>query len=231
MEKHHFEEKLPLGKCSLNIVIETGSVEVQPHKGQLIVIDAETRHTVLTVERDNHTVTVRAEREKATGDFAQKLGHTLEGEQPQAIVRVQVPAGCEVQARAVSGKLLIKDLDAPVTARVVTGQAQLENLTGPIYAKAVTGSVKYHGQLGQYEHRFETVTGHVRLSLTAEPDAQVDARTVTGNVRCDFPLSKEVERRHLTGSRLQGVLGTGVGHIMARVVTGGLHLEHDEQKA
>ncbi|KAA3665041.1 MAG: hypothetical protein DWQ04_02660, partial [Chloroflexi bacterium] len=72
--------------------------------------------------------------------------------------------------------------------------------------------------------RFEAITGKVQLKLTKEPNATFDARTTTGNIHCNLPLTEQKESRHFTGGRISGKLGSGEGHIKARVVTGSLQL-------
>jgi DUF4097 and DUF4098 domain-containing protein YvlB len=139
-----------------------------------------------------------------------------------------VPADCEVRAKTITGQLSVSGLNAPITTRVITGKTRLENLAGPIYAKSVTGNVQYRGLLANDSHRFETTTGNVLLALSNVPDAYVDARITTGHIHCDFPLQKQIERRHITGARLRDTFGSGAGKIKARVVTGSLHLEQVE---
>ena len=221
MEKHYFEETVTAGKGKLNVVVEVGEVEVQPHDKPMITVTAETRHIILTVHQEDNTVYVRAEVEDGwMGTF----GRFLRGEHPKAKLLIHVPTDCQINAKTITGSLAIRDVTAAITTHVTTGKTHLANLGGPIYAKAVTGMVTYEGLLVDDNHRFETVTGNLQFRLTKEPNAKVDIGTTTGRVHCDFPLANQKQQRHLVGGKMKGTLGAGTGHLKARVVTGNLHL-------
>ena len=223
MKQHRFEEPLTKGQARLNVSNEVGRIKVLPHDGRSIIIDAETRHMELTVNRGDNTITVRAEIDKTWRNPLKRFANRL-NQQPKANLIIHVPADCEVIAKTVTGQLIIRDVDAPITGRVITGQTRLTNLGGPIYAKTITGDLQYHGILADTNHRFETTTGTIQLNLTQEPNARLDIRTVTGGIRCDFPLTRQIERRHVVGARLTDTLGSGKGHINTRVTTGSVQL-------
>jgi hypothetical protein len=225
MEKQYFEETVTVGKGKLNVVVEVGEVEVQPHDKPMITVTAETRHVTLTVYQEDNTVYVRAEVEEG---WRGKAGRFWREDQPKARLFIDVPTDCEINAKTITGSLAIRDVTAPITTHVTTGKTHLVNLGGPIYAKAVTGMMTYEGFLVDENHRFETVTGNLQLRLTQEPNARVDIGTMTGRVHCDFPLANQKQERHLVGGKMKGTLGTGTGHLRARVVTGNLHVAQAE---
>jgi len=224
MKTYHFEETIPLQKGALDVVNEIGTVEIRGYNGRSIIINIEARHMEINVSREDNTIFVHAQKEESWSDLGQTLSRWLNGEHPKANMTIQVPHDCETRAKTVTGKLTIADLSAPVTARVITGQAKLKNLNGPVYAKTITGDLQYEGALPELHHRFEAITGQVRLKLLKEPNAHLDARTTTGHIQCDFPLAHRKADRYLMGGRLSGVLGNGTGHIKARVVTGSLQV-------
>jgi HSP20 family molecular chaperone IbpA len=226
METNHFEETLAEGKSNLHVMVEIGDVDIRPHDSRSVVVDAESQHMDVTVRRENNTVYVRAERQEAWNELSRKAKRLLQNsEPPRANLSIRVPEECEVRAKTITGKLSVSDVDAPINTHVITGSTTLDELGGPIFAKTVTGSVRYHGPLADAKHRFEATSGKICLSLTQEPNARLNARTTTGSIRCDFPIGDEIERRHITGARLNGILGSGKGDIRAKVVTGSLHLE------
>lgn len=222
METHHFEETITSDKGKLIVLVEVGRIDIHPHADSTIVIDAETRHMDLTVTREGDIIHVRAEKDEA---WSEKLTSFFFNNHPRADLTIHVPTNCEVQAKTITGTLSVSGVDAPVTTRVTTGKTHLENLGGPIYAKTVTGSMAYRGLLVNDNHRFEATTGNIHLRLTREPDARLDMSAVTGDVRCDFPITQKVQARNLTGKKVSGVLGSGTGSIKAKVVTGSLRLE------
>lgn len=221
MKEQYFEEVVKGSKSKLNVVVEVGEVEVEPHDKPLITVTAETQHVILTVHQEDNTVYVRAEVEDG---WMGTHGRFLRGDHPKAKLLIYVPTDCEINAKTITGSLTIRDIAAAITTHVTTGKMHLANLGGPIYAKTVTGLVTYEGLLVDDNHRFETVTGDLRLRLTKEPNAKLDIGTTMGRVHCDFPLTEQKRQRHITGGKMKGVLGAGTGHLKARVVTGNLHV-------
>lgn len=224
MKDYHFEETIAEEKGTLDVVNEIGSVEIRGYNGRSILIDISAQHMEIDVTREGDAIFVHAHKDDSWTNLEGTLSRWFKGEHPKANITIQVPFDCETRAKTITGKLTIADLGAPVTARVITGKAKLENLNGPIYAKTITGNLQYKGTLPAVHHRFEAITGQVKLALSKEPNATFDARTTTGNISCEFPLAQQKESRHLTGGRISGKLGDGAGHIKARVVTGSLRL-------
>lgn len=226
MKQLYYEETLPPTGGSLNLYVEAGRAEVRPHDGHTVTIDAKVENAAVTVSREDATVYVRATRSYEQAEDTSKRKRLFNGRlHCEVTLVIHVPAHCEINAQTIAGRLVISGITAPVTARVTSGDAALSDLGGPIYAKIMTGRLSYEGILAPTRHRFETVTGDICLHLHKEPAAHLDAATTIGSLQCDFPLRQQHRERHIVGGRLRGVLGTGEGHIKARVTTGSFQLE------
>jgi hypothetical protein len=171
------------------------------------------------VERQNDTVIVRAKQEEG---FTLKLKRLLQNEHPKAKLIIDVPPHCPIEAKTITGSLEIEVGSAPVSARVITGKLRLQDIQAPIYAKTVTGQLTYTGHHTDEDHRFESATGEIVLTLSEPVNAQLTAQTGTGNLSCGLPLTERREERHLVGGKLRGTLGNGVGRIKAKIGTGSL---------
>lgn len=226
METYQFTETILPGKTSLNLWVEIGRAEILPHDEPTIAITAEIAHMIVSVSQKENVVNVRVEQEKTDGGWLDKIQNWVRGEGPKANLTIYVPADCPVYARTVTGLLNIHDINAPVTTDMVTGNTELARLGSSISAKTITGKLSYEGILSDDDHRFEATTGVVQLRLPKEPNAQVDLRTTTGKIVCEYPLSKAKEESHLVGQKVRGTLGAGTGHLKAAVVTGKLQLVH-----
>lgn len=203
----------------LDVLVEVGSVTIRPSTEKVITVDAAYRHMDVWVERQGDTVVVRAEQEET---FLQSLTRLFNNDHPKADITIHLPAPCEVHAKTVTGKLSIEGVQAPVTARVITGKLTLKEIQGPIYAKTITGKLIYTGELTEENHRFETVTGEIVLTLPQTTNARLAAQTATGSLNCRLPLTDLQEEQHFVGGKLQGVLGNGAGRIKAKISTGSL---------
>jgi hypothetical protein len=206
-------------QTKLDVMVEIGSVQIRPSASQEIIVEATYRHMNVWLERRGDTVIVRAEQED---DILQKLGRLFSNDHPKAEIVIQLPAECEVQAKTITGKLDIAGIQAPVSSRVITGKLALKEIHGPIYAKTITGKLAYTGELSEENHRFETVTGEIVLTLPETTNAKLSAQTATGSLSCRLPLTNLQENRHFVGGKLQGMLGNGAGRIKAKISTGSL---------
>lgn len=206
-------------QTKLDVMVEIGSVTIRPSTEKVITVAATYRHMDVWVERQGNTVVVRAEQEET---FLQSLSRLFNNDHPKADLTIHLPAHCDVQAKIVTGKLSVEGVQAPVTGRVITGKLSLKQIQGPIYAKTITGKLTYTGELTEDNHRFETVTGKMVLTLPQTTNAKLSAQTATGSLNCRLPLTNLQEEQHFVGGKLQGTLGSGAGRIKAKISTGNL---------
>ncbi len=226
MKELYFEEMLSGPQGMLDVDVKVGQVKIAPHDSHTVTIHAQVENADIIVTRSENTVHIKSAhgRKSPNGSWLERL---LNGSfNTKVILTIHVPADCEIQANVVTGKLSISGINASVTARVITGDLSLSDIGGPVYAKTVTGKLRYDGILINASHRFETTTGQISLHLPKEPNAMLDASAMTGHVHCDFPLSQSQHKKHLTGGKLRGTLGSGDGSIKAKVVTGSFQLKH-----
>ena len=206
-------------KTKLDVLVEIGSVEIRPSTTNLLHVTATYRHMNVWVDRQDDTILVHAEQED---DLVMKLTRFFRDDHPKAELIIEVPTYCPIQAKTVTGSLEITGIAAPVSARVITGQLQLHDIDGPIYAKTVTGQLTYTGNLTDENHRFESATGEIVLTVPESVNAQLSAKTGVGSVSCKLPLTDRHEERHWVGGTLHGTLGSGTGRIKAQIGTGSL---------
>lgn len=228
MKTVHFTEAVE-AKTKLDVRVEIGTVEIRPSTDNDLHVEANFRHMDVWVERQGDTIQVRAETED---DFLQKITRFFNGDYPKAELIIELPAHCPIQAKLITGSMSIEGSIASVSARVITGKLSLKNIEGPIYAKTATGQMTYKGHLTDENHRFETATGEIVLTIPETVNAHISAKTGLGNVSCSLPLAEKRENRHLVGGTLRGILGSGEGQIKAKIGTGNLEIRplHIKQK-
>lgn len=222
MKSEQFVKTVSKEEAKLDVVVEIGSLEIRPSASQEIIIDATYQHMDVFVEQKENTVFVRAEQEEG---FDHKLKRLFRDEQPKAELVIQVPPTCEINAKTITGKQEVTGIQASVTSRVVTGNHRLSDIQGPLYAKTMTGKLYYTGKLTEDNHRFETVTGSIHLTVPPTTSAELSASTTTGKLVCSLPLTNVHHERRVVGSKLRGTLGDGNGRIKVKITTGKLFLE------
>ncbi len=136
---------------------------------------------------------------------------------------VRVPAGVTLVARTVNGDVEATGLPAGARVSSVNGDVGV-SAAGVVAATTVNGSVT--ATMGRADWKgdahFESVNGGVTVMLPSGADTEVAARTVSGDIRTDFPLS--VTGRHV-GRRMTGTLGSGGRELILTTVNGSIRLE------
>ena len=136
-------------------------------------------------------------------------------------IRAEALAG-SFDGRAGSGSIEV-DLVAAGSVNVSTGSGsiRLAGLDGALTARAGSGSITIAGQpVERWE--LQTGSGSIRLSLPEESAFDVDARTGSGGVTTDHPLTI---RGRVDRNRLQGQVRGGGPLISARTGSGGIRIE------
>ncbi len=144
---------------------------------------------------------------------------------------VRVPAGVRLAAASVSGDVSARGLRAAVQASSVSGDVEVST-TGPAEASSVSGNVVATlGRTGGDGLSFRSVSGDVTLRLPSGIDAAFEARTVSGEIESDFPVSSVGRGRGRgwvnvrVGEHVRGTLGRGGPAISVETVSGDVTVE------
>lgn len=135
---------------------------------------------------------------------------------------VSLPAGVNVRAGSVNGRVEVAGATAEVVASTVNGDVRAASSGGPVRANTVNGDVRASMRtLGTGDLNYKTVNGSIELELPASLDADVELRTVNGGFETDFPmtLSGRVSPR-----RLSGRIGSGGRDLRVTTVNGSIRL-------
>jgi hypothetical protein len=125
---------------------------------------------------------------------------------------VRVPAGASFSGRTVNGGIDARDLDGRVSLQTVNGDVRI-NTTSYASVKTVNGSINAHFGRADWQDALEmkTVNGSITVHLPGGVATDVAARTVSGQILSDFPITiREAGRRSLKGS-----IGGGGGRALA----------------
>ncbi|HET7228493.1 MAG TPA: hypothetical protein VFJ16_00690 [Longimicrobium sp.] len=149
---------------------------------------------------------------------------------------VRVPAGVRLAARSVSGDVDVRGLRGPVDAASVSGDVHVSS-SAEVRANSVSGDV--FASLGRIPGdglEFRSVSGNVTLELPAGTDADFQARTLSGEIESDFPLTIEGRRgrgddddrggwpRVRVGHNMRAHLGRGGPELSVTTVSGDITL-------
>jgi DUF4097 and DUF4098 domain-containing protein YvlB len=152
----------------------------------------------------------------------------------------------DTEAKTVSGEVFLRGDGKPASlhATSISGSIHLERGAGDLEATTVSGDLNVQLEPGR-SVRLRTTSGRMILQGKLSKDADVDAQTVSGDVKLhaapeggyDYEISTfsgsihncfnvEAERtsRYGPGERLNGARGNGAGHVRVKTMSGTVDL-------
>ena len=138
--------------------------------------------------------------------------------------KLMVPAGASLdKISVINSSIHVTDLKGSVKVEAVNGSIDARGLAGPGEFETVNGPIKvaYASLAARPEISLDTVNGSSTLTLPADAAFELDADTVNGNIRCDFPITLEKSGRH----ELNGTVNGGGAKVELESVNGGLSIE------
>jgi hypothetical protein len=155
-------------------------------------------------------------------------------------------AGSDVEARTVSGGIKLRGHGKPARLRVstVSGDVHLEHGAGDFEGNTVSGSLtasldsarlvrwrstsgdlRFTGKLTR-DATFEaaSVSGDLSVRATADGGYEYEVSSFSGDITDCFNVPSERTSKYAPGSRLQGSLGKGAGHMRLKTMSGDIQL-------
>jgi DUF4097 and DUF4098 domain-containing protein YvlB len=155
-------------------------------------------------------------------------------------------AGSDVEARTVSGGIRLKGHGQPARLHVstVSGDVHLEHGAGDFEGNTVSGSLtlsldtarsvrwrstsgdmRFTGKLARgATFEASSVSGDLGVRASAEGGFEYEVSSFSGDITDCFNVPSERTSKYGPGSRLQGTLGQGAGHVRLKTMSGDIQL-------
>jgi DUF4097 and DUF4098 domain-containing protein YvlB len=131
-----------------------------------------------------------------------------------------------MSASTVSGTVRARDLKTRALAMsAISGDAEVANVEAErLEVKAVSGDVSFSGALARNaRYEFGTHSGNVRLTLAATPGFELEAKTFSGTIQSDLPVTiNEVGTRRGPGRTIRAVVGDGGATLSTSTFSGNI---------
>jgi hypothetical protein len=225
----HWDGHLARGR-TLEVHGINGSIEVEGTSGGDVVVDAEKRarksdpeDVKIVVDQTKDGVRVCALYRRKDGSFNDDCEHqNVQNNDVQVTFHVRVPAGVNLAAQTVNGRVQVDDLHGDVEAQTVNGGIEV-NTTGIATANTVNGSIRVEMGEGDWGEGldFRTVNGSIAVTMPGNVDADLVARAMNGHVDTDFPITAS---GRISSHRLTGTIGDGGPHLRMETINGGIEL-------
>jgi hypothetical protein len=155
--------------------------------------------------------------DREPNDACNRSGGSTRDNDARVDFTVRVPAGVRVSLGTVAGDVYATGLHSPVRAASVSGNVRVSS-DGPVQATSVSGDIEATlGRTAGQSLRFSSVSGDVTLRVPASLDADFSARTLSGSIDSDFPLTIGSGRDRRRGRDDDDDDGYGPGRIHVRI--------------
>ncbi len=174
----------------------------------------------------------------STGSLhAEKLHGDMSLEGSGAIVDVRDITNAHVHVKTLNGPVTLTNVqDGHVEVDSLSGNVVLKGVTGPlVQVISTSGAISYVGDFGDHgEYRLTSHSGDIEAIVPESTSADVNARTVRGEVHDDIPLQP---RQHTSfvlkeGSAFWGTMGRAAvsSTVVLRSFSGKIHLRKRSEK-
>ena len=218
-----FHRTIPLsanGRISLENI--NGNVEITGWDRNEVQIDAVKRardqqrldDTRIDVETSSDSVEIKT-------SYASHLFNNNPG---SVDYKLHVPQNARLEKISlVNGSLDVQKVSGEVNANLVNGKVRANDLGGRADLSTVNGSIEanYQSLNNVRDIKLKSINGSVELGLPNSPNAEVDASTVSGSIKTDFPLEVKGGFMHKNAS---GTLGNGGTRIELSDVNGSIRI-------
>ncbi len=111
-----------------------------------------------------------------------------------------------------------------VSARSVSGDVTIPELSlEDFFVKTVSGDVKLE-QLQARNFNFGSTSGDITLRLPKESEFALSAKTISGDIECDFPLTLQSKIRK---NRLNGFVVSDINTLKLKTTSGDIRIKPD----
>ena len=203
-----------------------GSLEVRTVSGDITIIEAESSVKCRTISGDIHLEKIKGNIELKTtsGELAvQDLTGSFEAESVSGDMELRKITG-NTDVKTTSGEISIQVLEGSFEAESVSGDIDLESFSRAeeIEIETVSGDISLEGILlpnGSYT--LDSHSGTIRLVIPSDSDFELQTRTSSGDMDCDFELkvSGLMERK-----RVQGIVGKGGSSLNISTFSGDIRI-------
>ncbi len=161
-------------------------------------------------------------------------------------LEIRVPRGSEIEVSTVSASIDVSDVDGALELDTVSGAVRLEGKPEEVEIGTVSGRITVEARLergsfdtvsGNIEARldltsrsrvdFDSVTGHIELTVPRGPDADFEISTFSGRIDCDFGPKPRKTSRYGPGAELNFSTGSGGARVSASSFSGRVTIEEE----
>jgi DUF4097 and DUF4098 domain-containing protein YvlB len=98
--------------------------------------------------------------------------------------------GGRLEVAAASGEVLVRSVAGDVTAKTASGDIEIGEVAGSVSAHSASGDIAIRRLTGD-SFNAKTLSGDVHLGVTSGRKFSVSFKTLSGDVRTDFPVSAD----------------------------------------
>jgi DUF4097 and DUF4098 domain-containing protein YvlB len=161
---------------------------------------------------------------------AEEIGGDVTMEGDSANMDVRDVAGAHVHVSTLNGPVTLTNIsNGHIEITSVGGDVIMNDVTGPfVQVTSAKGKINYTGDFGYAgNYKLTSHTGDIEATVPADASFDVSARSVSGQVQNDFPLSarKQLATLPQRGRSFVGTAGRAASSVILRTFSGKIRLK------
>lgn len=193
-------------------------------------------------EKKNIRVTARIQAKARSEEKAQEIladidigtkNNTIEAKGPKfsnskrswtVSYRIMVPQNIDLDLKALNGGISIHNVGGEIHAKTLNGGIDLGKISGDIDARTTNGGITVSLDGDRWRGKgldLHTTNGSIKLSIPEYYSAELEAGTVNGGMKIDFP----VKVQGWIKKSIETTLGEGGAPIKARTINGSVKIK------
>jgi hypothetical protein len=131
----------------------------------------------------------------------------------------------QVEIKSVNAAVELSDMSGAISVSSQNGSVELNDVSGATTIKLVNGHIQadYEDVKLEGAQQLSAVNGEIEVKLSDETGADVDVKTVSGNIELDGDFGFRVEKK-MVGQEASGRVGAGGQALSIKTVNGNIKL-------
>lgn len=126
-----------------------------------------------------------------------------------------------IKLNTASGSVEVKNFEGSCDINTASGEINAENCGGDFAVNTASGHISYSkNSVLNNKLNLNSVSGAINVSIPKNSEFSLKARTVSGKIKCDFPIV-------LDGKGLEGTVGSGKNSISVNTVSGSITIKNN----
>jgi DUF4097 and DUF4098 domain-containing protein YvlB len=179
----------------------------------------------ISIEESKKSIDIETIYPKFSDDFDGIFSWLFRGGNSGVSVRyeVKVPRQFDLNIHSTNGSIYADKCSGRMRLETTNGNIKASQIRGMTRCRTTNGSLKieFDEVFGNDEMSFSSTNGSVKLYLPSDIDANIQAKTTNGSIKCDLPMQEMYMKKK---TFMKGMINKGGQLISVKTTNGSIHI-------